>query len=201
VSYVFFPGCSLDGTAKDFHRSTLAVAAKLVGDARVEGLDLLRLDGGALDRSAAGRCAAAKSLANAGGATVAVACAACYSRLKAANHHIAGDAAVRARVARWWRGLRRPHAGAPSARDPVPRDRVAADRPNDSAAAGGAEGGLLLRLPAHPSTRDHQFRRRREPTLMDRLMETAGATALEWPHKTECCGRATPLPTPASCWS
>ena len=29
-SYVFFPGCSLDGTAKDFYRSTLAVAAKLV---------------------------------------------------------------------------------------------------------------------------------------------------------------------------
>ena len=26
VSYAFFPGCSLEGTAKDFHRSTLAVA-------------------------------------------------------------------------------------------------------------------------------------------------------------------------------
>ncbi|MEK7752516.1 MAG: heterodisulfide reductase-related iron-sulfur binding cluster, partial [Acidobacteriota bacterium] len=26
------------------------------------------------------------------------------------------------------------------------------------------------------------------PTLMDQLMETAGATAIDWPHKTECCG-------------
>ena len=29
MSYAFFPGCSLDGTAKDYHRSTLAVAARL----------------------------------------------------------------------------------------------------------------------------------------------------------------------------
>ena len=29
MSYSFFPGCSLDGAAKDYHRSTLAVAAKL----------------------------------------------------------------------------------------------------------------------------------------------------------------------------
>ena len=27
MSYVFYPGCSLEGTARDFHRSTLALAA------------------------------------------------------------------------------------------------------------------------------------------------------------------------------
>ena len=27
MTYAFFPGCSLDGAAKDYHRSTLAVAA------------------------------------------------------------------------------------------------------------------------------------------------------------------------------
>jgi len=26
------------------------------------------------------------------------------------------------------------------------------------------------------------------PTLMDQVLEAAGATILEWPHKTECCG-------------
>jgi len=100
VSYVFFPGCALDGTAKDFHRSTLAVAARV-------GLDLPELK----DWICCGSTAAhstdplladalpAKSLSAAGGSTVAVACASCYSRLKTANHHIAGDAAVRARVA------------------------------------------------------------------------------------------------------
>ena len=29
MRYAFYPGCSLEGTAKDFHSSTLAVAAKL----------------------------------------------------------------------------------------------------------------------------------------------------------------------------
>ena len=97
MSYVFFPGCSLDGTAKDFRSSTLAVAAKL-------GLDLPELK----DWICCGSTAAhstdplladalpAKSLASAGGATVAVACASCYSRLKTATHHIAADTAVRA---------------------------------------------------------------------------------------------------------
>ena len=59
VSYAFFPGCSLEGTAKDYHRSTLAVAARAgPGTAGIAGLDLLRLDGRPLDRSAAGRCPA-----------------------------------------------------------------------------------------------------------------------------------------------
>ena len=38
MSYTFYPGCSLEGTAKDFHRSTLAVAAKV-------GLEMPELEG------------------------------------------------------------------------------------------------------------------------------------------------------------
>ena len=34
----------------------------------------------------------------------------------------------------------------------------------------------------------HQFDDAENPTLMDQLMEAAGATPLDWPHKTECCG-------------
>ncbi len=33
-----------------------------------------------------------------------------------------------------------------------------------------------------------QFDDAENPTIMDRLLETAGATVLDWPHKTECCG-------------
>jgi heterodisulfide reductase subunit B len=44
-------------------------------------------------------------------------------------------------------------------------------------------GCLLTRPPEITNFDDAE-----NPTLMDRLMETAGATALEWPHKTECCG-------------
>ena len=48
VSYVFYPGCSLESTAKDYALSTKAVAARAGHrHAGAAGLDLLRLDGGA----------------------------------------------------------------------------------------------------------------------------------------------------------
>ena len=130
------PGCSLDGTAKDFHRSTLAVAAKL-------GLELPELE----DWICCGSTAAhssdplladalpAKTSAPPAAQTVAVACAACYSRLKMANHHIAGDAAVRAKVAHGGRGrLRRPDAGPASAGDSLAGTSAARGSPRPSAA-------------------------------------------------------------------
>ena len=33
-----------------------------------------------------------------------------------------------------------------------------------------------------------QFDDAEDPTLMDQFLETAGATVVDWPHKTECCG-------------
>jgi heterodisulfide reductase subunit B len=190
VSYTFFPGCSLDGTAKDYHRSTLAVVARL-------GLDLPELK----DWICCGSTAAhssdplladalpAKSLSAAGGSTVAVACAACYSRLKTANHHIAGDAALRARVARV---IGSDYDG----RTPVlhlleilcrevglARIARAITRPLAGLKVACYYGCLLTRPPEIANFDDAE-----NPTLMDQLMQTAGATPLDWPHKTECCG-------------
>jgi heterodisulfide reductase subunit B len=190
VSYVFFPGCSLDGTARDYHRSTLAVAAKL-------GLDLPELE----DWTCCGSTAAhstdalladalpAKNLAAADGNTVAVACAACYSRLKTANHHIAGDAAVRERVAEAIGSVyygRTPvlHLLEILGRD-IGRARIAAAirRPLTGLKVACYYGCLLARPPEVT-----QFDDPENPTLMDQLLEMAGATAIDWPHKTECCG-------------
>jgi heterodisulfide reductase subunit B2 len=190
VSYVFFPGCSLDGTARDFNRSTLAVAAKL-------GLDLPELK----DWTCCGSTAAhstdplladalpAKNLAAANGHTVAVACAACYSRLKTANHRIAGDSAVRAKVAQVvgsdYDG-RTPvrHLLEILCRD-IGRSRIAAAirRPLIGLKVACYYGCLLARPPEVTNFDDAE-----NPTLMDQLLETAGATPIDWPHKTECCG-------------
>ena len=190
MSYVFFPGCSLDGTAKDFHRSTLAVAARL-------GLEIPELE----DWICCGSTAAhntdplladalpAKNLSAAGGKTVAVACAACYSRLKAANHHIAGDAAVRAKVARvigadYDGGTPVLHLLEILCRD-IGRARIAEviTRPLAGLKVACYYGCLLVRPPEVTNFDDAE-----NPTLMDQLMETAGATPIDWPHKTECCG-------------
>ena len=192
MSYVFFPGCSLEGTARDFHRSTLAVAAKL-------GLDLPELK----DWICCGSTAAhssdplladalpAKSLAAAMGETVAVACAACYSRLKTANHHIAGDAGVRARVAQ---AIGSDYNGGTEVRHlleilcrEIGRARIAAaiERPLTGLKVACYYGCLLTRPPEITNFDDAE-----NPTLMDQLLETAGATPVDWPHKTECCGAA-----------
>ena len=192
MSYVFFPGCSLDGTAKDFHRSTLAVAAKL-------GLDLPELRGWICCGSTAAHSTdplladalPAKSLSAAGASTVAVACAACYSRLKTANHHISGDAAVRAKVAQV---VGSDYDGKTPVRHllellcrDIGRARVARaiSRPLAGLKVACYYGCLLTRPPEITNFDDAE-----NPTLMDQLMETAGATPLEWPHKTECCGAA-----------
>jgi len=198
VSYVFFPGCSLDGTAKDFHRSTLAVASKLnlelpelkdwicCGSTAAHNTDLLLAD-----------ALPAKNLAAAAGKTVAVACAACYSRLKAANHHIAGDGALREKVARvvgadYDGSTPVAHLLEILCRD-IGRARIAEliRRPLTGLKVACYYGCLLARPPEVTNFDDAE-----NPTLMDRLMETAGATPVEWPHKTECCGASFSITDP-----
>jgi heterodisulfide reductase subunit B2 len=198
VSYVFFPGCSLDGTAKDFHRSTLAVASRL-------GLGLPELQ----DWICCGSTAAhstdplladalpAKNLSAARGSTVAVACAACYSRLKTANHHISGDTALRAKVARvvgadYDGSTPVAHLLEILCRD-IGRARIAKTitRPLAGLKVACYYGCLLTRPPEITRFDDAE-----NPTLMDQLMEIAGAEPVNWPHKTECCGASFSITNP-----
>jgi heterodisulfide reductase subunit B2 len=189
MSYTFYPGCSLDGTAKDFHRSTLAVAAKV-------GLGLPEIEGWICCGSTAAHntdplladALPARNLQAAAGRTVAVACAACYSRLKMANHHIAGDPAQRARVARItgadYDGLTPVrHLLEILGEDMMDEVAAAVRRPLSGLKVACYYGCLLSRPPEVT-----QFDDAENPILMDRLLDTAGATAVDWPHKTECCG-------------
>ena len=100
MSYLFYPGCSLHGTAWDFNESTRQV---------IKALDLQMPE--IKDWICCGATPAhqtdpllslalpAKNLVAAKDSTVAVCCAACYSRLKTANHHIANEPETRKQVA------------------------------------------------------------------------------------------------------
>jgi heterodisulfide reductase subunit B2 len=190
VTYAFYPGCSLEGTARDFHLSTLAVAKAL-------GLALPEIPGWICCGSTAAHqtdpllalVLPAKNLAAAGGRTVAVCCAACYSRLKTANHEIAKDPEVRRKVAQVvgsdYDG-RTPvlHLLEILARDVGPKkiaERVT--RPLKGMRVVSYYGCLLSRPPEVTNFDDAE-----NPTLMDGLMDALGATPVDWPHKTECCG-------------
>lgn len=189
MRYTFYPGCSLEGTAKDFHRSTLAVAAK-VGLEMPEMKDWICCGSTAAHNSAPLLADAlpARNLRLAGGDTVAVACAACYSRLKTANHRIAADPALRARVERTigadYDGLTPVrHVLEILGRDMRAEVAAAIRRPLTGLKVASYYGCLLSRPPEVT-----QFDDPENPTLMDGLLEIAGATAVDWPHKTECCG-------------
>ena len=190
MSYVFYPGCSLESTAKEYALSTRAVCGAL-------GVEMPDLP----DWTCCGSTAAhqtdpllalalpAKNLAAASGSTVAVACAACYSRLKLANHEIAVDAGSRRKVAD---ALGADYDGSTPVkhllevlRDDVGFDAIAqrAVKPLSGLRVAAYYGCLLLRPPSVMRFDDAE-----NPTVLDKLMAAAGAEPIEWPAKTDCCG-------------
>ena len=198
MTYVFYPGCSLEGTARDFHLSTLAVA-KGMGLALPEIPDWICCGSTAAHSSdpvlalalPAQNLQTVSKMKTADGVppTVAVACAACYSRLKVANHHIANEPQTRQKVAQ---ALGADYDGKVPVkhlleilgRDLGPK-KIAAKirRPLKGLKVVCYYGCLLSRPPEITNFDDAE-----NPRLMDEVMEAAGATVLDWPHKTECCG-------------
>jgi heterodisulfide reductase subunit B len=190
MSYAFFPGCSMEGTAHDYQKSSLAVCKAL-------GLALPEIPGWTCCGSTSAHqtdhllslALPAKNLVAAEGKTVAVGCAACYSRLKTANHEIAKDAQTRKSVAAV---VGKDYDGKTEilhlleilARD-VGMRRIAerVKKPLKGLKLVTYYGCLLSRPPEVTHFDDPE-----NPTLMDQVLEAAGATILEWPHKTECCG-------------
>ena len=200
MSYVFYPGCSLDSTARGYRLSTEAVARAL-------GLDLPELP----DWICCGSTAAhqsnsllslalpAKNLLAASGKTMAVCCAACYSRLKVANHRIANAPETRGQVASV---LGADYDGSTPVkhmleiiRDEVGLDEIAGRVPVPLAGLRVAcyYGCLLVRPPEITEFDDPE-----NPTVMDRLLAATGAEPVDWPYKTECCGGAFALVRPSS---
>jgi heterodisulfide reductase subunit B2 len=190
VTYLYYPGCSAHGTAWDFGTSTLAVGRAL-------GLEMPELK----DWICCGSTPAhqtnpllalalpAKNLAAAKGHTVAVSCAACYSRLKTSNHEIATDPATRQRVAEVLGADYDGHTEVRHFLEILVRDlglekiAKAVTRPLKGLRVACYYGCLLARPPEVNHFDDPE-----NPTLMDRVLQAAGATVVDFPHKTECCG-------------
>jgi heterodisulfide reductase subunit B2 len=180
----------MEGTAHDYQKSTLAVSRAL-------GLALPEIPGWTCCGSTSAHqtdhllslALPAKNLVAAEGKTVAVGCAACYSRLKTANHEIASDPETRKTVAAV---VGKDYDGKTEilhlleilARDIGMKKIVAAvKQPLTGLKLVTYYGCLLSRPPEVTKFDDPE-----NPTLMDQVLEAAGATVLPWPHKTECCG-------------
>jgi len=192
TKYAYFPGCSAESTARDMHMSSLAVAREL-------GIELLEPQGWTCCGATAGHqtdriLAASLAVANllkvrAMGMDLVANCAACYNRMKVANHDVSGNADIRRRVADV---VGTDYDGSVKVRHFVEillQDigldviRAAVTSPLGDMKVASYYGCLLVRPPEVT-----QFDDPENPKSIDRLVEAMGGQALDWPHKLECCG-------------
>ena len=192
MRYAYFPGCSAESTARDMHQSTLAVARAL-------GIDLVEPKGWTCCGATAGHQTdrfLAVSLPAANMAKVkdlnldmVVSCAACFNRMKVANHEIAAHPATRRQVGE---ALGRDYDGSVIVRhflevllDDVglPAISRACKRSLNGLKVACYYGCLLVRPPKMLKFDDPE-----NPMSLDRLVKAIGGESLEWPCKVECCG-------------
>jgi heterodisulfide reductase subunit B2 len=192
MKYAYFPGCSAESTARDMHQSTLAVAQSL-------GIQLVEPEGWTCCGATAGHqtdrilavALPAATLVKVRdlGLDLVVNCAACYNRMKVANHEIATNKQVRTKVAE---AVGREYDGSVKVRHllEVLLDDVGTDAIHEAlrrSLAGvkvASYYGCLLVRPSEVTGFDDP----ENPSSLDRLVAAMGGTALDWPHKVECCG-------------
>lgn len=186
----YYPGCSLQGSSKEFDESVRAVCKAI-------GLELVEVP----DWQCCGASSAhilnhdlalalpARILAQAEAAgltEVLAPCAACYSRMATARYELEAHPEDKQRISEI---IEIPYTG----KVKVLNILEALDRHRDVIAAKITQpfarkvacyyGCLLVRPPKVVS-----FDRPENPQSLDRMMEAAGAQPIAWNFKTECCG-------------
>lgn len=199
MKYAYYPGCASESTARDQHRSSLAVTRAL-------GIDLVEIKGwtccGATPAHhtdpvlAAALSSANLVLAQDMDMDVVVNCAACYSRLKMANYQIQNHPGMREKVAG---AMGRDYDGSVRVRHlvevlledyGVDALKQAVTRPLNGLAVAAYYGCLLVR--PHEVT---GFDDPENPTSLESLIAAAGGTGLDWPCKVDCCGNSLSMTT------
>jgi len=192
MKYAYFPGCSAESTARDMHESSMAVAEKL-------GIELIEPKGWICCGATAGHQTnrvLATSLPAASllkvknmGMDMIVSCAACYNRMKVANHHIQTEPDMRKSVSD---ALGQDYDGSVRVRhfleilhEDVGLDAIkkALKHSLNELKVACYYGCLLVR--PHEVT---QFDDPENPKFLDKLVTAMGGESLEWSHKLECCG-------------
>jgi heterodisulfide reductase subunit B2 len=192
MKFAYYPGCSAESTARDMHASTLAVAAAL-------GIDLVEPEGwtccGATaahqtDRVLAAALPAANLLlAQDMHLDIVANCAACFNRLKTANHQVLEDPQLRRQVGE---AIGRDYNGTVNIRhflevlfENVGLEAIQAKLKHSlNGLKVACYYGCLLVRPHEIMKFDDP----ENPTSLDRLAEAMGGQSLDWPHKVECCG-------------
>ena len=192
MKYAYYPGCSAESTARDLNVSALAVVKAL-------GIEFEEPKGwtccGATAAHQTNRLLAA-SLPAANLTKVqdmkldmVVNCAACYNRMKVANHEISAHPEIRQGVRD---ALDRDYDGSVKVRHLVevlledvglPAIKKSFKRSLNGLKVASYYGCLLVRPPGVVKFDDPE-----NPKSLDRLVTAMGGESFDWPCKVECCG-------------
>jgi heterodisulfide reductase subunit B len=192
MKYAYYPGCSAESSARDQYQSTLAVSRAL-------GIDLVEPEGWTCcgstpahqtNRDLASSLAAANLLkVKYMGLDMVVSCAACFNRMKMANHEVSTNTKTRQIVSD---AIGADYDGSVKVRHLI--EIVLKDIGLDSlkrSLTHSLKGlkvasyyGCLLVRPSEIM----EFDDPENPMSMDRIIDALGGKSLDWPHKVECCG-------------
>lgn len=187
MKVTYYPGCSLEGTAKDY-------AASLETVCRALGVELLELEdwnccgataAHALDHGAAiGLAARNLVLAEkTGREQMVVPCPLCFNRLKTAEKELVAHP-ERYREFPYRGRLRIFDLADFLAQEPLLRLlREKLKQPLKNLRAVCYYGCMASRPPKITDARDHE-----NPTSMDRILSALGVEVRPWSYKTDCCG-------------
>ena len=192
MKFSYYPGCSLESTAKEYDQSVRS-AAKLLD------IDLQELHDWSCCGASSGHCtnhllslalpARNLALSEKAGRDLAVACAACFLRFKQTNHELRADDGLRKDIEKI---IGMPYKGNVEVRhflEIVSRGvgfeeiRRRVKKPLKGLKLVSYYGCYLVRPPEIT-----QFDDPENPRMMDDLMAALGAEPLEWSHRVECCG-------------
>lgn len=197
MRYAYYPGCSLKGTAIDYHDSTMALAKCL-------GIDLVEMEEwvccGASPihqrnpMMASGIANLLLSLSEGISSDIAVLCAACYHNMKKAEVEMREDGQKRNEVEEI-SGIRfNPEVHTRHFLEILEKDysfealKAKVTKPLNELKVACYYGCLLSRPP------EIAFDDPEQPTIMERVLEAAGAETVSWSHQTECCGASHAVP-------
>lgn len=196
MKLAYYPGCSLESTAREYDISSRAVCDAL-------GLDLVEVE----DWSCCGSTSAhnlnhklaaalpARNIAQAQktGLDVAVPCAACFYRLRKADYMMRHDEAVRREIENIVGFKYKGNIEVISLVEALTRfgvENIAGKvvNPLEGLKVVCYYGCLMVRPPEVQG-----FDRAENPVMLDKIVNALGAEALNWSYKTDCCGASLSL--------
>lgn len=193
VSY--YPGCSLDGTAKEYGESieavceTLGVELEELADWSCCGSSSAHVKDDELAVSLAARNL---EIAAKAGMDMMVPCAACYQRLKVAEKELLAGKNVDGISQKYDSNLQIKHI-ADFFWEYIGNDAIAGRVKNRLEALNPVcyYGCLTTRPPKITDSRNHE-----DPQAMDNVLKSMGASVQRWSYKTDCCGGSLVLTRP-----